>query len=231
MAYMGGGTGEACACGRQAIGREHRRLDHVPAVSQLFLLRKLAPGHLGATALLLQDGIRLRHLRAEADLPHGGRAHEPRLALPLHGPPQTLTPCTNRQFGCLRSVVAWCAQASSASSLVRGTVIIGLGHGLTSGIQSLTGSDFAPPAVCAPPLPRLCTRPGSRGYKGLTRRCLLAAGHDSVPRSVHVSDAGRGFREPAAAGEAGAGRICRHGDARGRRPRPCLRHDLPPARA
>ena len=142
-------------------------------------------------------------------------------------------PCTNRQLGCLRSVVAWCAQASSASSLVRGTVIIGLGHGLTSGIQSLTGSDFAPPAVCAPPLPRppVCTRPGSRGYKGLTRRCLLAAGHDSVPRSVHVSDAGRGFREPAAAGEAGAGRICRHGDARGRRPRPCLRHDLPPARA
>ena len=36
--------------------------------------------------------------------------------------------------------------ATSAASLVRGTVLIGLGHGLTSGIQSLTGSDFAPPA-------------------------------------------------------------------------------------
>ena len=36
--------------------------------------------------------------------------------------------------------------ATNALSLVRGTVLIGLGHGLTSGIQSLTGSDFAPPA-------------------------------------------------------------------------------------
>jgi MFS family permease len=36
--------------------------------------------------------------------------------------------------------------ASNARSLLRGTVLIGLGHGLTAGIQSLTVQDFAPPA-------------------------------------------------------------------------------------
>lgn len=35
--------------------------------------------------------------------------------------------------------------ASNARSMLRGTVIIGLGHGLTAGIQSLTVQDFAPP--------------------------------------------------------------------------------------
>jgi dipeptide/tripeptide permease len=36
--------------------------------------------------------------------------------------------------------------ASNARGLLRGTVLIGLGHGLTAGIQSLTVQDFAPPA-------------------------------------------------------------------------------------
>jgi MFS family permease len=35
--------------------------------------------------------------------------------------------------------------ATSARSLLRGTMLIGLGHGLTAGIQSLTVQDFAPP--------------------------------------------------------------------------------------
>ena len=41
--------------------------------------------------------------------------------------------------------IGWLALslATSARTLLRGTVLIGLGHGLTSGIQSLTVQDFA----------------------------------------------------------------------------------------